>query len=283
MAADENPLQALGGFPPTDFLFAFVGGLYVTALVFPSIMFPISRMVADAAALYVSFLVLVFTLTAVSGWALSEVDGIAQRIGATSLVWLLAVVPAGWITGTYGASSVGFQLPTIMAPLSVFSTAFGMFLGIALVGMSRTRYTKHLVDADDIEFEWEARWPSRWRRVATAVSILAFSVSAIGTIAAIGFGIERAWGLYYLMFTAIPLMFMLNPRTFQVTPFGLVIGHQLQRQIRPWSACSGYSLTADAFVIHTASVWRPDHRCDRSEIEQLDTLEAEIGRYLPAR
>lgn len=280
MAGAEDRLHPAEETPPTDFLFALVGGLYVTSIVFPAIMFLIARAVTNAAVLYVSFLLIVFGLTALSGWSLSRISGIATRIGARDKAWLLAVLPAVWITGMYLATSIGVEPPSIMAPLTGFGTAFGLFLGLALVGMSRTRYVQHLVDAGDVEFEWEARWPPRWRRVASVVSILAFSGSAIGIIAAFGFGFERAWSLYYLMFVAIPLMFMVNPRTFQVTPHGLVIGHQLQRQLRPWAEYTGYSMTADSVVIHRKRFWRPDHRCDRSEIDHLDSLEAELRRYI---
>lgn len=65
-------------------------------------------------------------------------------------------------------------------------------------------------------------------------------------------------------------MNLLNPRTFRVTDAGLVIEHPLQRQFRPWSAYMGYELTEDALVVQPAVWWRPAHRCDREDIEDVD-------------
>ena len=48
--------------------YAFVAGLYVACLVVPALVIALSRVFADAAILYVGFLVAVTGVTAVAGW-----------------------------------------------------------------------------------------------------------------------------------------------------------------------------------------------------------------------
>ena len=81
----------------------------------------------------------------------------------------------------------------------------------------------------------------------------------------------------------IPLMNLLNPRTFRVTDAGLVIEHPLQRLFRPWSAFTGYEITDDALVIRSAACWRPAHRCDREDIEGFDTAVSALDEHLARR
>lgn len=71
-------------------------------------------------------------------------------------------------------------------------------------------------------------------------------------------------------------MNLTNPRTFRVTDAGLVIEHPLQRLFRPWSAFTGYELTGDALVIRSAAWWRPAHRCDRADIEDVRSTVAAL-------
>ena len=266
-----------------DHEYAFVAGLYVAALVVPALVIALSRVVADAAVLYVGFLVAVTGVTAVAGWVISKTPGVAVRLGRHDAVWMLVALPFGWFAGVFGADALRIGPLAIAIPLAVISTAGGMLLGIILVAMSRTRHADAFLEGA-IEFgEWEARWPRRWRRVSGGVMICAFTVSTVGFIAVFGFGLEWGWRLYYALFIAIPLMNLLNPRTFRATDAGLVVEHPLQRQVRPWSAFTEYELTADALVIRSATWWRPAHRCDREDIEDVDATVAALGEWLPKR
>jgi hypothetical protein len=71
------------------------------------------------------------------------------------------------------------------------------------------------------------------RRIAGGVSVMAFTVSILGILAAFVFDSEWGWRLYYLLFVGVVLMNVLNPRTFRVTDTGLVVENPLQRQFRP--------------------------------------------------
>lgn len=253
-----------------DGQYAFVAGLYVAAFLAPALILGLSRVITDAAALYVGFLVAVTGITAVAGWAASRTPGLAVSLGRHDAVWLLVVVPFGWFGGVFGAAAAGVEPPDLAAPLAVIGTAAGMLLGIMLVAMSHTRHANAaLADAVDLA-EWEARWPRRWRRVAGGISIVAFTVSTLGIIFAFAYDSEWGWRLYYLMFVGVVLMNLLNPRTFRVTDAGLVIEHPLQRQFRPWSAYTSYELTEDALVIRPAAWWRPAYRCDQADIEDIE-------------
>jgi MFS family permease len=266
-----------------DHEYAFVTGLYVASLVVPALVIALSRVVAVVAVLYVGFLVAVAAVTVVAGWASSKTPGFAVRLGRHDVVWVLVALPFGWFGGVFGADALYIDPPTIAIPLAIFATAGGMLLGIVLVAMSRTRHADAVLEGATEVVEWEARWPRRWRRVAGAVSVVTFAASAVGFVAAFGFGVEWGWRLYYLLFVGVVLMNLLNPRTFRMTDAGLVIEHPLQRLFRPWSAFTGYELAADALVIRQAAWWRPTHRCDRGDVEDLDAVVTALDDRLSGR
>lgn len=266
-----------------DGQYAFVAGLYVAAFLAPALVLALSGVVTDAAVLYVGFLVAVTGVTGVAGWVVSRTAGLAVSLGRSDAVWLLAVLPFGWFGGVLGAAAVGVDPPALAAPVAVIGTAGGMLCGIVLVAMSRTRHANAaLVDAVDLA-EWDARWPRRWRRAAGVVSTVAFTASALGIISAFVFDFEWGWRLYYLLFVGVVLMNLLNPRTFRVTDAGLVIDHPLQRLFRPWSAYRSYELTEDALVVRPAAWWRPAHRCDRADIEDVDSAVTALADTLSPR
>lgn len=253
-----------------DGQYAFVAGLYVATVIAPALVLALSRVVADAAVLYIGLLVAVATVTAVAGWAVSRTPGLAVSLGRRDAVWLLVALPFAWFGGVFGAAAVGIEPPDLAAPLAVIGTAGGMLLGLLLVAMSRTRHANAaLVDAVELA-AWEARWPRRWRRVAGGITIVAFTASTIGILSAFMFNSEWGWRLYYLMFVGAVLMNVLNPRTFRVTDAGLEIEHPHQRQFRPWADYKSYELTDDVLVIRPAAWWRPTHWCDQADIEDID-------------
>lgn len=267
-----------------DAQYAFVAGLYAAALLVPIVVLALSHLVGGAATLYVGFLAAVAGVTAVAGRAASRTPGLAIRLGRRDAVWLLVALPFAWFGGALGAASaVGVELPVVAIPLAAFGTAGGMLLAVVLVPMSRTRYADAVLEGATDLAEWEARWPRRWRRVAGGVSVGAFAAGTVGIVAVFAFGVERAWGLYYLVFVGVPFMNLLNPRTFRVTDAGLVIERPLQRQFRSWSAFTGYELTEDALVIRSAAWWRPAHRCDRTDIADVDAAVGALDGILASR
>jgi hypothetical protein len=273
MAATTRSILGQPNAERPDGEYAFVAGLYVAALTAPALVLAVSQVVADAAVLYLSLLVAVTGVTAVAGWVVSRTPGLAVILGSHDAVWLLVVLPFDW----FGGAALGVDPSDIAAPLAVIGTAGGMLLGIILVAMSRTRHANAALE-DAVELaEWEARWPRRWRRIAGGISIVTFTASSLGILAAFVFDSEWGWRLYYLLFVGVVLMNVLNPRTFCVTDAGLVVEHPLQRQFRPWSAYMSYELSDEALVIRSAVWWRPSHRCDRADISDVDAVRAALN------
>lgn len=258
--------------------YALVAGLYASAHLAPLILLAVSGVVTNGGVRYLTFLLTVTGVTAVSGWLVSRAPGLAVTVGRHDITWLLVVAPLAWFGGWYvGFGPLGVDPPTFVAALSVLGVVGGMLCGLLLVTMSRTRHAD-AATADVTEFvAWEARWPRRWRRVASAVSIGAFAVGAVGFAGAFVLGDEWwGWGLYNVVFVGAVLMNVLNPRTFRVTEAGLVVEHPFVRRFRPWSAFAGYEVTTDALVIEPTNWWRLAHRCDRDDIDDFDAATAAL-------
>jgi hypothetical protein len=261
--------------------YALVAGLYVSAHLVPLVLLVVSGVVTDAGALYVSFLLAVTGVTALSGWVVSRLPGLAVRVGRHDAAWLLVAVPFVWFLGAYGGFGlVGLDPPALVALLSVLGIGGGMLCGILLVPMSRTRHANAATDGATELVAWEARWPRGWRRTGRVVSLGAFAVGAVGVVGAFGLGYDWAWNLYYFVFVGAVAMNVLNPRTFRVTDAGLVVEYPLVRRFRPWSAYIRYDVTTDALVIRPTGRWRPAHRCARDDIEELDAVVAALDEVL---
>lgn len=278
MAASSRSVSGRAHADRPDGEYAFVAGLYVAAVVAPALVLGLSRVVADAAVLYIGLLVAVTGVTAAAGWIVSRTHGLAVSLGRHDAVWVLIMLPFGWFGGVFGAPAIGVDPPVIAAPLAVVATAGGMLIGIILVTMSRTRHANAALEDTVALADWGARWPRRWRRVAGGVSMVAFTFSALGILAAFVFDAEWGWRLYYLLFVCVVLMNVLNPQTFHVTDAGLVVDHPLQRQFRPWSAYTSYDLSDEALVIRSAAWWRPSHRCDRADISDVAAVRSALNQ-----
>ena len=277
----RRAVRRSGGERP-DSEYALVAGLYVAALVVPAAVATLARAVADAAGLYVGFLGVVAGVAGLVGWAVLRTPGLAVGLGRHDAAWLLVALPFGWLIGVFWAGSLGFEPPRILVPLAVIATGGGMCCGLVLVAMSRTRHAAAVAGTVET-VEWEARWPRRWRRVARGAVVASFALIGVGLVAIFVFDHEWGWGAYYFLLVGAPLMNLLNPRAFRATEAGLVVEHPLQRRFRPWSAFDGYELTDDALVVRSVARWRPSHRCDRTDIEDLEAVVAALDGNLPRR
>lgn len=258
--------------PRPDAVYGFVCGLYGSSLLTPGIMLALSQYFDDAAVLYGGFLASLAVCSALIGWVVSRMSGVAVKLGSTDAVWVLLVLPFGWFGGIFGAASLWSSPPPIAIPLSIFGTGGGVFLGILLVVMSRSRHAVYVLE-DALELvEWEARWPARWRKLGTVILIVTFGLGAIGAVSVFVFSSEWGWALYYVMFIGIPFMNLLNPRTFLVTDAGLSVGNPVLQHFRPWSAFEGFDRTEDTLVICSAVWWRPSYRCDIRDIEDAKAV-----------
>ena len=268
------------GFP--DSSYAVAAGLYVAVVAAPVIVLGISGITSSAAVLYLSLLGAIAGVAAIAGWGVSRTRGLAVSIGRTVLAWFLPIVPFAWVVGVFGAALIGWELPDIVFALTVIGTGGGAFLGIILLGMSRSRYTEAVLSETVELAQWEARLPQRWRYVAIAGMVVTGILGISGLIAEFAFGIDWAGWFYWLIFFWSLFAGVENPRTFRVTEAGLAVGRPLQYRFKPWSALAGYTLTDDALVLHTTAWWRPAYRSDRDEIGNLDTVVASLESVFDA-
>jgi len=265
-----------------DAQYALVAGLYVAALLAPVAVLALSRSTSDGGMLYIGFLAAVTLFTSLAGWGVSRIPGLAVSLGERDTTWLLVVVPFAWFVGVFGAVASGFDPPGVAAPLAVVSSAGGMLAGLILVAMSRNRHAAAAVDGVPELAAWEARWPRWWRHASLGIAGLTLVAWVIGLVAEYGFGVDEAGALYFLMLVWIPLAGT-NPRTFRVTETGLVVEYPLQHRFRPWSAYDGYELTDDALVVHHSAWWRPAHRCDRADVEDIGAATGALDTVLAPR
>jgi hypothetical protein len=266
-----------------DSSYAVAAGLYVAVVVAPMVVLGLSGITSSAAVLYLSLLGAIAGVAAIAGWGVSRSRGLAVTIGRTVLAWFLPIVPFAWFVGVFGASVVGWELPDVAFPLTVIGTGGGAFLGIILLGMSRSRYTKAVLSETVELAQWEARLPQRWRYVAIAGMVATGILGISGLIAEFAFGIDWAGWFYWLIFFWSLFAGVENPRTFRVTEAGLAVGRPLQHRFKPWAALTGYTVTDDALVLQTTAWWRPAYRSDRDDIENLDTVVASLDSIFNTR
>lgn len=261
----------------TDHAYAFAVGLYAGVLLGPAVVLVLSRWVASAVGLYVGLLASVTTVAVGAGWLASRTPALGARVGRHAAAWLLAAAPLAWFAGVFGAAAFGVEPPDVAGVLAMLGAAGGVLLGLVVVSMSRMRYADAATRDGTELAAWEARWPERWRQAAIAVVLAAFVVGVAGIVAESRFGVEGAGAAYWLALFAVPLAAPTTaPRTLRATDAGLVVERPHQRRFRPWTAFSGYELTGDALVVRTAAWWRPAHRCDRADVEDVDGVVAAL-------
>ncbi|MFC4358039.1 hypothetical protein ACFO0N_08780 [Halobium salinum] len=284
MATHSDAGSLRGGAERPDAPYALVAGLYVAALLAPTAVGAVSTVVAGGAARYVALLLAATCVTTGAGWYVSRVPGLAVALGRRDATWLLAVVPLPWQVGAFVAlAAAGVDVPTAVALLGLFAGAAASLLGVALVAMSRTRHADAVLDGVDDLARWEARWPPRWRRVGKVTAVVGGLAAILGLAARFVLGWEWAGSLYVFLLLSTPFAGMTNARTFRATGAGLAVEQPLQRTLRPWSAFESYTLTDEALVVRTAEPWRPAHRCDRTDVEDVDAVGTALGCHLPRR
>lgn len=273
--------------PRPDPIYALVVGLYGCAILAPLGIIVLTTAIGNAALLTFGGFATITLVTAVVGSAAARTPGIAVVIGRHRFAWLLAVVPIAWFGLLVGGAEAG------IAPWSVGSVVGwsllgmipGLFLGLLLVGMSRTRHANvYLSDATDLA-QWEAWFPRRRRRIVDAILVVGFLCVPAGIVAEELLGYEWGFVLGQTAFTVALATSIGKPsgRTIRVSDAGITVENAITRRLRPWSAFEGYTRTDDALVVHTTAWWRPDVRSDTDKIEAIDQVTDALGSHLPSR
>lgn len=270
--------------PRPEPIYGVVVGLYGCAFLIPLGAIAVAGILTNVIVFTLGAFATVTVVTAVVGLAVTRIPGLAVEIGRYRRLWALWATPGA----LFLLLSVGAE--TGITPWSVDSVVgwsllgmvAGTLLGGVVVMMSRTRYANaRLSDETDLA-QWEGRLPRRRRRIVTAITGVGCLCVPVGLGAQELFGYEWGFALGQMAFTASLVVDIGRPngRTYHVTDAGMAVEHPFARRLRPWSVFTGYTLTDDALLIHTAQWWRPTLRCDADEIEGIDRVTDALGAQL---
>lgn len=282
MAIESEPELGQATAESPDAPYAVVAGLYVAALLSPLAVLALAAITTAGGVLYAGFLAAVTGFAIIGGWVVYRKPALGIRVGRSTLARLLPVVPIIWIVAVFGvATTVGDPAGGAVL-LSMVATLGGLFMGLLLLTMSRTRYATAILTSTEELTQWEARWPKRWRQFALVGIVLAGVLGIGGLIWRFVFGPEWHWTgyLYLLIFLWTPFAGASNPRTFRVTDAGLIVERPHQRRFIPWSEISDYTLTDNALIVSRTAWWRPAYRCDRTDIEDIDAATTALADNL---
>lgn len=272
--------------PRPDPIYALVVGLYGCALLAPLGIVVLTTAIGNAALLMLGGFATVTLVTAVVGSAAARTPGLAVVIGRHRFAWLLAVVPIALfalLIGGAEASIAPWSVDSVVG-WSLLGMISGLFFGLLLTGMSRTRHANaRLSDATDLA-QWDAWFPQRRRRVVSAILVVGF-LCIPAVIAAEEFlGYEWIFDLGRVAFT-LALATSIGKfygRTIRASDAGITVEYGVFRRFRPWSAFESYTLTDDALVVHATPWWRPAIRCDTDRIDEIDLVTDALGSHLPS-
>lgn len=267
-----------------DPVYALIVGLYGCALLAPIGIVVLAETITAVGVFTFGVLATVTLVTAVVGITAARTPGLAVAVGRNRFAWLLAVVPIALFALLIGGAEAGITPWSVDSAVgwSLLGMVAGLLLGLLLRGMSRTRYANvRLSDVTDLA-QWEAWLPRRRRRVVNAILVVGCLCVPAGLVAEELFGYEWGFALGQMAMTVALAVGIGRPngRTFCVSEAGITVENGITRRIRPWSAFTGYTLTDDALLIHTAQWWRPTIRCDTDRIERVDQVTDALGAYL---
>lgn len=270
--------------PRPDPIYALVAGLYGCALLAPLGTIVLAETITGVGLFTVGVFATVTVVTAVVGGTAARTPGLAVEIGRHRFAWLLAAVPFAWfgiLIGGIAADIIPLSVDSVVG-WSLLGMVPGLFLGLLLLGMSRTRYANaRLSDATDLA-QWNAWFPRRRRRIVNAILVVGFLCVPAGIAAEELLGYEWGFVLGQVVFTLTLATSIGKPngRMIRASDAGITVEHGIFRRFRPWSAFESYTLTDDALVVHTTPWWRPAIRCDTDRIEAIDQVTDALGTHL---
>ncbi len=272
--------------PRPNPIYALVVGLYGCAILAPLGIIALTTAIGNTALLTFGGFATITLVTAVVGSATARTPGFAVVIGRHRFAWLLAVVPIVWFGLLIGGAEAGIAPWSVDSVVgwSLLGMISGLFLGLLLTGMSRTRHANaRLSDATDLA-QWDAWFPQRRRRVVSAILVVGFLCIPAGIVAEELLGYEWGFVLGQTAFTVALATSIGKPngRTIRVSDAGITVEHGIFRRLRPWSAFEGFTHTDDALVVHTTPWWRPAIRCDTGRIESIDQVTDALESHLPS-
>lgn len=270
--------------PRPDPIYAVVVGLYGCAFLIPLGAIAVAGILTNIAVFTLGVFATLTVVTTVVSLAVTRTPGLAVDIGRYRRLWALWAAPGALFLLLIAGAETGITPWTADSVVgwSLLGAVTGTLLGGVVVMMSRTRYANaRLSDETDLA-QWEGWLPRRRRRIVTAITGVGCLCVPVGLGAQELLGYEWGFALGQMAFTSSLVVDIGRPngRTYRVTDAGMAVEHPFARRLRPWSAFTEYTLTADALLIHTAQWWRPTIRCDADEINEIDRVTDALGAQL---
>lgn len=176
-----------------------------------------------------------------------------------SLAPSLLLLGVGWLyRGEVGLS------------LLVLCWAFVTLLAGTMVGaMARTRYVRALLQDSTPAVRWQAETPARVKRRRLVFAGVAFVGIFVGIVLSVLFqlGID-GWLSGLGGFVGVAVAPAFRSEQLHAHETGIEIERQVNRGFIPWERFDGYQVSETE--IRLEQRWRPDKRCARSNIEDVE-------------
>lgn len=205
--------------------------------------------------------------------------GIPVRVGGTPWSYLLALVPVVplLVRSVWG-------LPRGARAVLVLGAIFGLLATLAFVLACQTRHANEVTPADAVS--WSAPPPERVASRRRTIGVASFAIGLLLFGGGIAAGQPPARYVGQLLVPVAAAVTVSASRTgdYAAGPAGLTRRTPAHAITRPWRRFRGYSVTADAIVLHRATRWRwlPAIRFARTELDSsalvVDVLAAHLSR-----
>jgi MFS family permease len=201
-----------------------------------------------------------------------------RRTGGSRLRYCL-VLPGLCLVGAGVVGSVAGFGAVFLLPVLAGLVAF--VLGGVVGMMVRTRYVRAVCADSTPAVSWTAETSQAAKRRRYAI-VFGLSVLAVGGI------ILDLIGQYgvspYVPFLSSVMSGLLGigmrSETMHAHETGIEVERPINRGFIPWNRISGYNLSETELQIELA--YRPDYRCDRAQIDDVDAVVEALDNYVAA-
>ena len=211
------------------------------------------------------------------GFALARSETAAVRLGSTKRRYLLLGVGIPLFVVAFVGWRQGRTPVVAWGGLSGGGALLG---GWVLAAMARTRYVRVACGLTEPAASWEAALPVRAkrRRYGLGIDVLLLGVAGliVGYVLEVSIPVGVAGGAGgAIIGTAHHTM------TLHAHEVGVEVERPLNRGLRCWDALDSYELTDDELRLRWT--WRPNIRCARGEIADIDAVTDALDHHLDER
>lgn len=167
-----------------------------------------------------------------------------------------------------------------VAAWGALSSGTALLGGWVLATMGRTRYVRVTCGPAKPAVSWEASLPASAKRrrygLGIAVLLLGTAGLVVGYVLEVTVPVAAAGGAGGALIGSAH-----QTTTLHAHGVGLEIERLLNRGLFRWDAFESYEVTDDELRLWRA--WRPDIRCARAEIDDIDAVTDALDRHFDAR